>query len=71
MEITLKVEGLPSGLTANHRPQKVTAKIGKKKTKSLMFPSRYQTNKLPQGGALSHVTFSEDKVSVTQRPGDF
>ena len=32
-EITLKVEGLPSGLTATIEPQTVTAKIGKKKTK--------------------------------------
>ena len=61
-EIALKVENLPSGLTATIEPQKVTAKIGKKKFDvSVTIPDK----QIAPGWNLSHVTFSEDKVSVT------
>ena len=42
-EITLKVENLPSGLTATIEPQKVTAKIGKKKTKKFDVSVRVES----------------------------
>lgn len=64
-EITLKVEGLPSGLTATIEPQTVTAKIGKKKTKKFDVSVTIPDKQIAPGWNLSHVTFSEDKVSVT------
>ena len=64
-EITLKVEGLPSGLTATIEPQTVTAKIGKKKTKKFDVSVTIPDKQIAPGWSLSHVTFSEDKVSVT------
>lgn len=64
-EITLKVEDLPSGLTATIEPQKVTAKIGKKKTKKFDVSVTVPDKQIAPGWSLSHVTFSEDKVSVT------
>lgn len=64
-EITLKVEGLPSGLTATIEPQTVTAKIGKKKTKKFDVSVTIPDKQIAPGWNLLHVTFSEDKVSVT------
>ena len=64
-EITLKVEGLPSGLTATIEPQTVTAKIGKKKTKKFDVSVTIPDKQIAPGWSLSHVTVSEDKVSVT------
>ena len=64
-EITLKVENLPSGLTATIEPEKVTAKIGKKKTKMCDVSVPVPDQQIAPGWNLSHVTFSEDKVSVT------
>lgn len=64
-EITLKVENLPSGLTATIEPEKVTAKIGKKKTKKFDVSVTVSGKQIAPGWNLSHVTFSEDKVSVT------
>jgi len=64
-EIALKVENLPSGLTATIEPQKVTAKIGKKKTKKFDVSVTIPDKQIAPGWSLSHVTFSEDKVSVT------
>ncbi len=64
-EITLEVEGLPSGLTATIEPQKVTAKIGKRETKKFDVSVTIPDNQIASGWNLSQVTFSDDKVSVT------
>lgn len=64
-EITLEVEGLPSGLTATIEPQKVTAKIGKRETKKFGVSVTIPDNQIASGWNLSQVTFSDDKVSVT------
>ena len=64
-EITLNIEGLPSGLTATIEPQRVTAKIGKKMTKKFDVSVTIPDKQIAPGWSLSHVTFSEDEVSVT------
>ena len=64
-EITLNIEGLPSGLTATIEPQRVTAKIGKKMTKKFDVSVTIPDKQIAPGWNLSHVTFSEDEVSVT------
>ena len=64
-EIILNIEGLPSGLTATIEPQKVTAKIGKKMTKKFDVSVTIPDKQIAPGWNLSHVTFSEDEVSVT------
>ena len=52
-EITLKVEDLPSGLTATIEPQKVTAKIGKKKTKKFDVSVTVPDKQIAPGWSLT------------------
>ena len=64
-EIELKVEDLPAGLTATIEPQKVTAKIGKKKTKKFDVEVNAPNNQIAPGWTFTSVALSELTVSVT------
>ncbi|KXT83072.1 CdaR family protein [Streptococcus panodentis] len=65
VEAQLKVENLPSGLTATVTPQKISVKIGKKASKKVEVRSLIADSQLAENISVSGVTLEDKEVTVT------
>lgn len=65
IEVPLKVENLPSGLTAIVKPSKISVTIGKKTSKDFEVKSVIDTEQIEEGVEIDSVTLSQNTVSVT------
>lgn len=65
VEIPLKVENLPSGLTAVVKPSKISVTIGKKISKDFDVKSVIDAGQLENGVEIESISLSQNTVSVT------
>lgn len=65
VEIPLKVENLPSGLTAIVKPSKISVTIGKKVSKDFSVKSVIDPSQIEKGVEIESTSLSSNLVSVT------
>lgn len=65
VEIPLKIENLPSGLTAVVKPSKISVTIGKKTSKDFEVKSVIDPDQLESGVEIDFVSLSQSTVTVT------
>ena len=65
VEIPLKVENLPSGLTATVTPQKISVKIGKKASKKVEVRYLITDSQVAENVSISGVTLENKEATVT------
>ena len=65
VEIPLKVENLPSGLTATVTPQKISVKIGKKASKKVEVRYLITDSQVAENVTISGVTLENKEATVT------
>ena len=63
VEVQLKVENLPSGLSATVNPQKISVKIGKKASKKV--PVKYLISQVAEDISITNVSLEHEEVTVT------
>lgn len=65
VEVPLKVENLPSGLTALVKPSKISVTIGKKTSKEFTVQSVIDSERLASGVEIDSTSLSQSTVTVT------
>ncbi|KXT77381.1 putative secreted protein [Streptococcus sp. DD10] len=65
VEVPLKVENLPSGLTASVKPSKINVTIGKKISKDFTVKSEIKPEQISEDVEIESTTLSQTTVSVT------
>lgn len=65
VDVPLKVENLPSGLTASVKPSKISVTIGKKTSKDFTVQSVIKPEQVEEGVEIESTTLSQTSVSVT------
>ena len=65
VEVQLKVENLPSGLSATVNPQKISVKIGKKASKKVPVKYLITGSQVAEDISITNVSLEHEEVTVT------
>ncbi|GGE29259.1 CdaR family protein [Streptococcus himalayensis] len=65
IEVPLKIENLPSGLTATLNPDKISVRIGKKASKTVKVKFSYEPTQVASGILIDSISLGEKEVVVT------
>ncbi|MBP2622526.1 CdaR family protein [Streptococcus oricebi] len=65
VEVPLSIKNLTSGITATVNPAKMTIKIGKKASKSVLVKPSISKDQLADGVTVESVSLGDNKVTVT------